>query len=35
MNLAQNVCLDDYKVMYSFLSSDSLKFFPFRSVSQK
>ena len=27
MNLAQNVCLDDIKVMYSFLSSDSLKFF--------
>ena len=27
MNLAQNVCLDDFKVMYSFLSSDSLKFF--------
>ena len=26
MNLAQNVCLDDYNVMYSFLSSDSLKF---------
>ena len=26
-NLAQNVCLDDFKVMYSFLSSDSLKFF--------
>ena len=25
MNLAQNVCLDDFKVMYSFLSSD--KFF--------
>ena len=25
-NLAQNVCLDDFKVMYSFLSSDSLKF---------
>ena len=28
MNLAQNVCLDDFKVMYSFLSSDS-KFFQF------
>ena len=27
MNLAQNVCLDDFEVMYSFLSSDSLKFF--------
>ena len=27
MNLAQNVFLDDFKVMYSFLSSDSLKFF--------
>ena len=27
MNLAQNVCLDDFKVMYCFLSSDSLKFF--------
>ena len=27
MNLAQNVCLDDFKVMYSFLSSDSLKSF--------
>ena len=27
MNLAQNVCLDGFKVMYSFLSSDSLKFF--------
>ena len=27
MNLAQNVCLDDFKVMCSFLSSDSLKFF--------
>ena len=27
MNLAQNVCLDDFKVMYSFLFSDSLKFF--------
>ena len=27
MNLTQNVCLDDFKVMYSFLSSDSLKFF--------
>ena len=27
MNLAQNVCLDDFKVMYSFLSSDTLKFF--------
>ena len=27
MNLAQNVCFDDFKVMYIFLSSDSLKFF--------
>ena len=27
MNLAQNICLDDFKVMYSFLSSESLKFF--------
>ena len=27
MNLAQNVCLDDFKVMYIFLSSDFLKFF--------
>ena len=27
MNLAQNVCLDDFKVMYSFLSSGCLKFF--------
>ena len=27
MNLAQNVCLDDFKVMYSFLSSDAPKFF--------
>ena len=27
MNLAQNVCLGDFKVMYSFLFSDSLKFF--------
>ena len=27
MNLAQNVCLYDFKVMYSFLSSDFLKFF--------
>ena len=27
MNLAQNVCLDDFKVMYIFLSSDLLKFF--------
>ena len=26
MNLAQNVCLDDFKVIYIFLSSD-LKFF--------
>ena len=26
MNLAQNVCLD-FRVMYSFLSSDFLKFF--------
>ena len=26
MNLAKNV-FDDFKVMYSFLSSDSLKFF--------
>ena len=27
MNLAQIVCLDDFKVMYIFLSSDFLKFF--------
>ena len=27
MNLAQNVCLDDFKVMYILLSSDFLKFF--------
>ena len=27
MILAEDVCLDDFKVMYSFLSSDSLKFF--------
>ena len=27
MNLAQNVCLDDFKAMYIFLSSDFLKFF--------
>ena len=27
MNLAQNVCLDDFKVMYIFLSNDFLKFF--------
>ena len=27
MNLAQNVCLDDFKVIYIFLSSDFLKFF--------
>ena len=27
MNLAQNVCIDDFKVMYIFLSSDFLKFF--------
>ena len=27
MNLAQNVCLDDFKVMYIFPSSDFLKFF--------
>ena len=27
MNLAQNVCLGDFKVMYTFLSSDFLKFF--------
>ena len=27
MNFAQNVCLDDFKVMYIFLSSDFLKFF--------
>ena len=26
MNLAENVCLDDFKVMYIFLSSD-FKFF--------
>ena len=30
MNLAQNVCLDDFKVMYIFLSSDFLKFFRLR-----
>ena len=28
MNLAQNVCLGDFKVMYIFLYSDFLKFFP-------
>ena len=27
MNLAQNVCFDDFKVMYVSLSSDFLKFF--------
>ena len=27
MNLALNVCLGDFKVMYIFLSSDFLKFF--------
>ena len=27
MNLAQNVCFDDFKVMYISLSSDFLKFF--------
>ena len=27
MNLAQNVCVDDLKVMYIFLSSAFLKFF--------
>ena len=27
MNLAQNDCLDDFKVMYIFLASDFLKFF--------
>ena len=27
MIFAENVCLDDFKVMYSFLPSDSLKFF--------
>ena len=27
MNYAQNVCLDDFKVMYIFLSGDFLKFF--------
>ena len=27
MNLAQNVCLDDSKVMYIFLSSGFRKFF--------
>ena len=27
MNLALNVCLDNFKVMYIFLSSDFLKFF--------
>ena len=29
MNLAQNACLNDFKVMYIFLSSDILKFFRF------
>ena len=33
MNRAQNVFLDDFKVMYSFLSSDSLKFFHLVSFS--
>ena len=27
MNLAQNVCLDNFKVMYIFLFSDFLKVF--------
>ena len=27
MNLAQNVCLDDFKMMYIFLSSDFLNFY--------
>ena len=27
MNLAQNVCFDDFKVMYISLSPDFLKFF--------
>ena len=27
MDLAQNVCLDNFKVMYIFLSSDFPKFF--------
>ena len=27
MNLVQNVCLDDFKVMFIFLSSDFIKFF--------
>ena len=27
MNLAQNVCPDDFKVLYIFLSSDFFKFF--------
>ena len=27
MNLAQNICLDDFKVMYISLSCDFLKFF--------
>ena len=27
MNLAQNVCFDDFKVMYISLSTDFLKFF--------
>ena len=30
MNLAQNVCLDDFNVMFIFLSSDFLKFFHLR-----
>ena len=29
MNLAQNVCHDDFKLMYIFLSGDFLKFFRF------
>ena len=29
MNLAQNVCLDDFKVIYISLSCDILKFFHF------
>ena len=33
MNLAQNVCFDDFKVMYIFYPVTFLVF-PFRSVSQ-
>ena len=33
MNLAQNVCLDDFKVMYIFMSSDFVKFFHLVSFS--